>query len=213
MKIHKIKQFHEIRIKDVILLDATKSANVLKKYWFIPLWLCRKELETLAKQIFDSIGGQTVVNLQDEFDRLHQYRKLQIYEALYKAVQIELGMKSKINAWKIMLQKDYTDSPQLEKVLAEVKKWTGIQIETPENLTEFENWIQHKVDKYQEMFPASDTTDQKEVPLVEVFYSVFNYMSEPFNDDMLLIAFLGMRKMATDRIEKQSNTSEDGQLE
>jgi hypothetical protein len=195
----------------VILLDATKSANVLKKYWFIPLWLCRKELESLAKQIFDAIGGQTVSSLQDEFDKLLQYRKLQIYDALYKAVQIELGLKPKINAFKIIIEKDYKDSPQLEIVLAEVKKWTGIQIETPEDLTSFENWIQHKIDKYAEMFPPPDTTDQKEVPLVEVFYSVFNYMSEPFNDDMLLIAFLGMRKMATDRIEKQSNNSEDGE--
>lgn len=205
-----IKKLHEIRIKDVILLDATKSANVLKKYWFIPLWLCRKELETLAKQIFESIGGQTITSIQDEFDKLLQYRKLQIYEALYKAVQIELGLKPKINAFKIIIEKDYKDSPQLERVLSEVKNWTGIQIETPEDLTEFEDWIQNKIDKYAEMFQQPDTTGQKEVPLIEVFYSVFNYMGEPFNDEMLLIAFLGMRKMAEGRIMKQSNTSEDG---
>lgn len=208
-----LKPFHEIRIRDVILLDATKTASVLKKYWFIPLWLCRKELESLANQIFKAIGGKTITSLQDEFDKLLQYRKLQIYEALFKAVQIELGLKPKINAFKIIIEKDYKDSPQLERVLEEVKKWTGIQIETPEDLTILTNWIQHKVDKYQEMFPVETNEGKQEVPLIEVFYSIFNYMGEPFNDDMLLIAFLGMRKMAEDRIAKQSNTKTDGQYE
>jgi hypothetical protein len=204
-----LKPFHAITLKDVILLDATKSANVLKKYCFIPLFLCRKELESLAKQIFEAIGGKTVSNLQDEFDKLHQYRKLQIYEALYKAVQIEFGLKAKINAWKIILQKDYKDSPQLEEVLSEVKKYTGIQIETPDNLKEFNAWVQHKIDKYDEMYPIENAEEKIETPLIEVFYSIFNFLGEPFNDKILLIAFIGMQKMAKERIEKQSNTKED----
>jgi len=206
-----IKRLHEISLKDVILLDATKSANVLKKYWFIPLFLCRKELEKLAKDIFTSIGGQTVTSLQDEFDKVMMYRKLQIYEALYKAVQIELGLKPKINAFKIIIEKDYKDSPQLERVLQEVEKWTGIKIETPEDLQTFEDFIQHKIDKYAEMFPVEDVTDRQETPLIEVFYSVFNFMNEPFNDRMLLIAFLGMKKMAESKIAQQSNTEDNGE--
>lgn len=204
-----LKPFHAITLKDVILLDATKSANILKKYWFIPLWLCHKELEALAKQIFESIGGKTVTNLQDEFDKLHQYRKLQILEALYKAVQIEFGLKAKISAWKIILKKDYKDSPQLEEVLSQVKKHTGIQIETPENLKEFNDFVQHKIDKYAEMFPVEEVEEKTETPLIEVFYSIFNFLGEPFNDKILLIAFIGMQKMAKERIEKQSNTKED----
>lgn len=206
-----LKPFHAITLKDVILLDATKSASVVKKYWFIPLWLCRKELESLAKQIFEAIGGKTVSNLQDEFDKIIQYRKLQIYEALYKAVQIEFGLKAKINAWKLILQKDYKESPQLEEVIEAVKKHTGIQIETPENLKEFEDFIQWKIDKYKEMHPAEEIEEKTETPLIDIFYSVFNFMGEPFRDDMPLIAFISMQKMAKDRIMKQSNT-EDNEL-
>jgi hypothetical protein len=208
-----LKPYHEITLKDVILLDATKSASVLKKYWFIPLFICRKELEKLAKDIFTSIGGETVTSLQDQFDKVMQYRKLQIYEALYKAVQIELSLKPKINAFKIIIEKDYKDSPQLERVLEEVKKWTGIQIETPEDLQSFTDWVQYKIDKYAEMFPAVEIETKQETPLIEVFYSVFSYMGEPFNDKMLLIAFLGMKKMAEGKIAKQSNNSENGELE
>lgn len=198
-----LKRFHEITIKDVILLDATKSANVLKKYWFIPLWLCRKELESLAKQIFESIGGKTVTNIQDEFDKLYQYRKLQIYEALYKAVQIEFGAKAKINAWKLILQKDYKESSQLEKVLEEVKKHTGIQIETPENLKEFEAFIQHKIDKYAEMYPVEEVEEKEKTNLSKIIYSVFNFMKEPYNEGMRLITFIELKAMAEDRIKSQ----------
>ena len=198
-----LKQFHEITLKDVILLDATKSANVLKKYWFIPLWLCRKELESLAKQIFESIGGKTVTNIQDEFDKLHQYRKLQIYEALYKAVQIEFGLKAKVNAWKLILQKDYKESPQLEKVLDEVKKYTGIQIETPDNLKEFEAFIQHKIDKYAEMYPIEEIEEKETTNLSKIIYSVFNFMNEPYNENMRLITFIELKTMAEDRIKSQ----------
>ena len=205
-----LKKFHEIVLKDVILLDATKSANVLKKHWFVPLWLCRKELESLAKQIFESIGGKTVTNIQDEFDKLHQYRKLQIYEALYKAVQIEFGLKAKINAWKIIIGKDYKDSPQLEEVLSAVKKHTGIEIETPDNLKEFNDFVQHKIDKYSEMYPPEEVEERTETPLIDIFYSVFSFMGEPFNDKMLLIAFIGMQKMAKEKIEKQSKSEENG---
>ncbi len=205
-----IKRFHEITIGDVVTLDATKSANVLKKYWFIPLWLCRKELESLASEIFESIGGKTVSNLQDEFDKIIQYRKLQIYEALFKAVQIEFGLKAKVNAWKIIIGKDYKDSPQLEDVLSEVKKHTGIEIETPDNLKEFNDFVQYKIDKYAEMYPPEETEERTETPLIDVFYSVFNFMGEPLNMDMPLIAFLGMQKMAKDRIVKQSKVEENG---
>jgi len=196
--------FHEITIKHVILLDATKSASVLKKYWFIPLWLCRKELESLAKQIFESIGGKTVEGLEDQFDRLYVYRKLQIYEALHKAVEIEIGLKARINAWKIILQKDYTESPQLEKVLSEVERITGIKIEKPDDLKTFNDWIQHKLDKFDELFPPEEIDNEKEsTPLIEVFNSVFLFFNLPPNENTLLITWLAMKKQAEERIRSQ----------
>ncbi len=203
-----LKPLHEITLKDVILLDATKSATVLKKYWFIPLFLCRKELESLAKQIFESIGGKTIDDLQDQFDRLTSYRRLLILEALYKAVQIEFELKGRVTAWKVLLGKDFKESPQLEQVLAEVLKHTGITIETPESLKDFADYVQFRIDKHAEMFPEIEEVKET-TPLIDVFYSVFNYMNEPFNDKMLLIAFIGMKKMAESRILKQSNTDEN----
>jgi len=162
-----LKAYHEIILRDVILLDATKSAKTLKKYWFIPLFLCRKELEQLAEQIFDAIGGQTVENLGDDFDKLLSYRKIQLLEALYKAVQIEIGLKPRINAWKIILEKDYKESPQLEEVLSEVKRFTDIDIQSPEDVKTLFDYIQHKIHKHEEMFPDPDAEMHAEIILFE----------------------------------------------
>jgi hypothetical protein len=209
MKLHKIKYFHEITLKDVILLDATKSANVLKRYWFVPLWLCRKELEALAKQIFDAIGGKTVEDLEDQFERMHSYRKIQVLELLYMAVKIEIGIKPRIIAWKIMLEKDFKESPRLASVLDEVKKITGIEIQNPEDLNTLADYIQHKIDKHAEMFPQKDQEEGEESSLSKVIYSIFNFMGEDYKEDMRLITFLTMKEMAESRI-KQYKTQEDG---
>lgn len=204
-----LKPYHEITLKDVILLDATKSANVLKKYWFIPLFLCRKELESLAKQIVESIGGKTVKDLQNEFNKLESYRTLQILEILYKSVQIEFEIKSRINAWRIIFEKECKESTQLSEILLKVEHYTRIKIETPENLKDFYDYVQFRIDKFEEMYQKEEVEERPETPLIDIFYSVFNYLGEPFNDEMLLIAFLSMRKMATERIAKQSNTDEN----
>jgi hypothetical protein len=198
---------YDITVKDVILLDATQKAGSLKKYRFIPLWFCKKELEELTKQVFDLIGGQSTDDLQRKFDKLIAYRRIKLLEALYKAVDIEVNLKSRINAWKIILDKDFKDSEQLEKVLAEVKKYTEIDIKTPENLKEFEDYIQHKIDKYNEMFPD---IEKPEVNLMKVIYSVFNYLSEPYNESMRLITFIELKELAEERIRHSRNGIESG---
>ena len=206
-----IKKLHEITLRDVILLDATKKANVLKKYWFIPLWMCHKQLEKLAAEIFESIGSNTIENLENEFDKLISYQKLQILQALYKALQIELNLKTKINLWKIIMDKDYKESEQLEKVLSEVLKYTGIDLKTPDDLKEFEAHIEFVFDKHAEIFPKVEEDEQPKAKLTEIIYSIFNFMGEPYNEEMRLITFVDIKNMAEDRISKSKN-NENGEL-
>jgi hypothetical protein len=198
-----LKPYHEITLKDVILLDATKSANVLKKYWFIPLFLCRNELEQLATKIFESIGGKTVNDLQDQFDRITSYRRLLILEALYKAVQIEFELKGRVTAWKVLLGKDFKESPQLEQVMAEVLKHTGISIETPESLKDFADYVQFRIDKHAETYPEIEEEEKESTPLIEVFNSVFLFFNLPPNENALLITWIALKKQAEERIRSQ----------
>ena len=202
-----IKQIHEIRLKDIILLDATKSARSLMRFP-LPIWLFKKKLNSLIKEIFSLIGGQTIDTCQDDFDKLLSYRRLMLLEALYKAVMIEIGLKPKIIAMKILLEREIADSPYLMEVLAEVKRLTGIDITTPEDLQVFTEYIQHKVDKHKEVFPDR-SEEVEEVKLTKVIYSVFNYLGEPYNESMRLITFIELKSLAEER-SKQSNTKDDG---
>jgi hypothetical protein len=205
-----LKPYHEIILRDVILLDATKSANVLKKYWFIPLFLCRKELEKLAKDIFDAIGGEKITDISDDFEKLLSYRRIQLLQALFKAVQIEIGLKPRIIAWKIILEKDFKESPLLEEVLSEVKRITDIEIEKPEDVQTLFDYIQHKIDKHEEMFPGKVEEDGKSYSIVEVLNSVFHYFNLQPNESMLLITWVGMKKTAEAQ-SKQSNNQDNGE--
>jgi hypothetical protein len=211
MNIQFLKKLHEITLKDVIDLDATKSANSLKKHWFIPLWMCKKEMEKLSKEIFLNIGGKPVLDIDDEFERLNAYGKIQIIEALYKALIIELGMRPRLNAWKIVLQKDYKDSPLLEQVLFAVKKHTGIDVSSPDDLKTVEDHLRHKIDKFNEMFPEPEPEQNlKEANLSKVIYSVFSYLGEPYNENMRLITFIELKAMAENQV-RQSKTIQDEQ--
>jgi len=205
-----IKEIHQITLKDVILLDATKSATHLKKHWFIPIYFLHKPLEKLAQQIFEHIGSNTIDDLENEFAKILSYRKLQILEALYNAVKIELGLKAKINVWKLILNKDYKESAQLEEVLAEVLKHTGIEIKTPEDLKAFEDHVEFKIDKHRENYPEAKQEEKKEVKLQKILYSVFNYMGEPYSVDMPFTAFVEMKELAEDRIKRAQLKQDSG---
>jgi len=208
-----IKKIHQILLRDIILLDATKTANSLKKYWFVPLFLFHKRLEKLATEIFKLIGNSPIVDIQDEFDKLMAYRRLQLLEALYKAVIIEVGLKSRIEAWKLLIGKDLTESEQFEEVKKEVLKHTGIELKSPEDITTLRQYIEHKADKYREMFPDVENEDKREVKLAKVIYSVFNFMSEPYDENMRLITFIEMKEMAEDKIKQQSKIEDNGERE
>jgi len=193
------------------LLDATKTANSLKKYWFVPLFPFRKRLEKLAAEIFKLIGNSPVTDIQDDFDKLMAYRRLQILEALYKAVIIEVVLKSRIEAWKLLIGKDLNESEaEFEKVKSEVLKHTGIELKSPGDVDILRQYIEHKADKYKEMYPEIKQDETQKANLTKVIYSVFNSMSEPYNESMRLITFVELKNMAEEKLKLQSNTEDNG---
>lgn len=204
------KQLHEITLKDVILLDSTKSPKHLLKYWFIPVKLVSTQLEKLAQQMFDAIGGSTIESLENEIAKVLSINAIQILEALYKAVKIELDLKTRINVWKLILDKNYSESAQLKEVLDKVHEFTGIEIKTPENLKQFEDFIEFKVDKHRENYPELKPDEKPTVKLTRIVYSVFNFMSEPYNENMRLITFIELKAMAEDKIRQQLKQQEHG---
>jgi len=205
-----IKSIYQITLKDIILLDATKTANSLKKYWFVPLFPFRKRLEKLAAEIFKLIGNSPVTDIQDDFDKLMAYRRLQILEALYKAVIIEVVLKSRIEAWKLLIGKDLNESEaEFEKVKSEVLKHTGIELKSPEDVDVLRQYIEHKADKYAEMYPEIKQDEEKQTKLIDVINSVFVFMNQPINRDMYLTDFVSLKNLAESKIKSESKPEDE----
>ena len=205
-----IKSIYQITLKDIILLDATKTANSLKKYWFVPLFPFRKRLEKLAAEIFKLIGNSPVTDIQDDFDKLMAYRRLQILEALYKAVIIEVVLKSRIEAWKLLIGKDLNESEEeFEKVKSEVIKHTGIELKSPEDVDVLRQYIEHKADKYAEMYPEIKQDEEKQTKLIDVINSVFVFMNQPINRDMYLTDFVSLKNLAESKIKSESKPEDE----
>ena len=192
------------------MLDATKTANSLKKYWFVPLFPFRKRLEKLAAEIFKLIGNSPVTDIQDDFDKLMAYRRLQILEALYKAVIIEVVLKSRIEAWKLLIGKDLNESEaEFEKVKSEVLKHTGIELKSPEDVDVLRQYIEHKADKYAEMYPEIKQDEEKQTKLIDVINSVFVFMNQPINRDMYLTDFVSLKNLAESKIKSESKPEDE----
>ena len=197
-----IKKVHDITLKDVSLLYETKSPRHLMKFRWLPIFLVKNRLEKLAGEIFEKVGGKSVDDLEKEFDKVMALNKIQLLEALYKIVIIEFNIKTKIRALKIN-QKKLKQDDNFKKAIKQIKEHTGIEIKTTNDLVKFEKHIQFKIDKFREVFPEPQKTEKKELSAVQIFYSYFNYLEEPYNEGMRLSAFVEIKAFADERIRKR----------
>lgn len=204
-----VKQFHEIKLKDLIELDATKKANSLLRFP-VPLFFCRSKVEALCKEIFESFGNKEFRSIADDFDELLSYRDLQLYEILFKIVQIEILLKLRIVAWQAVIGTDVSISIQTQEIIDTVKRYTGIEIKSIDDVATLRDWIQFKQDKYLEKYsePERAETETKS-NFIRVIYSVFNFLHEPLNEQTRLTTIIEMKQFAEERI--KTKTLNDGE--
>lgn len=209
-----IKSIHEITLRDVLLLDETKSAKHLRTSKLVPMLFLHGRFEKLASEIFSKLGNKTLEDIETDVHKLVSYRNLMILEALYKAANIELNLKPQINVYKILINKEPIESEVLKEVLEEIRKLTRIDIKTPSDFKEFEDHVMYKIDKYKESYPElkEDENDKKDyAKLTKIIYSIFKFMDEPYNESMRLMAFIEMKEMAEEKYKKQlAKNMQDG---
>lgn len=203
-----IKTIHEITLRDILLLEETKRATHLLIYKWMPFMFVRGKLEKLAEEIFHQLGNNTIEAIQDEFEKLIIYRKILLLEALHGAIIGELKLKAKINAWRVVANKEVVKSRDLTKILDDIKRIAGIEIKTDEDLIRFEKHIEFKVDKFKEIYP--EKKQEESADLGKIIYSVFNYMGEPYNIDMRLMDFVKIKEVAEDKAIKLKNREHGG---
>jgi hypothetical protein len=196
-----IKSIYNITVEDVVLLQETKSGKHLKSR-FIPNVFLRRGLERLTSQIFERLGTRSIEELRDEYDKLFAIRNLQKMEALWKALDAEINTRTELNTNLLLIGKPTIESKTLNKIIEKIKGY-GIDIKSISDIEKFKKKIEFVTDTYLENFPEKKD-NAGSVDFVEVIYSTFRYMNEPYNEKMRFLSFLTMKKIAEDLALKDS---------
>ena len=196
-----IKSIYKITVGDVVLLQETKRGDHLKNK-YIPTILLRKGLEKLAEQIFGRLGTKTIEDLENEYDKLFSLRNLQKLEALWNALDIEINTRTELNTNLLLIGEKSIASTTLEEIVNKIKEY-GVEIKSISDIQKFKKKIEFITDKQLENFPEQKT-ETNNIDFVEIIYSVFRYMSEPYNENMRFLSFLTMKKIAEDLALKNS---------
>jgi len=197
-----LKQIHEIKLKDILLLDETKNAKHLFNYRLLPIYFYKNKLEKLTKEIYERIGDSDVSDISDKFDHIMDLRKLQILEALYNACYAELHLNTKVNVYKLLIEKKPIESKNLEEILQKIKQYTGIDILKPDDFLRFKKKVEFIKDKFEEKYHKKQSEQKEEVKITKIIYSIFHYLNEPYNENMRLLTFVELKNMAEDEIKK-----------
>jgi len=189
-----IKSIHNLTVGDVILIQETESASHLKSK-YIPVIFLRKGIERLASQVFERLGTKNIDELEREFDRILSFRNLQKLEALWIALDIEMNLRVNLNSSFLLIGKEEVPSLTFSAVIDKIKE-LGIEIKLVSDVKKFEKHIEFKKDKYLENYPQKKESETGDIDFVEIIYSVFRYMGEPYNENMRFLSFLTMKKIA-----------------
>lgn len=200
-----IKKIHQITIKDILILDETKKASHLKVKKWLPFFLIKKKLNKTIGEIYSQIGNKTTTNLNDEYQKLFDYQRLQILQALYNATYSILYLQTQINVYRLLLEKELIEDKNSVEVFKKVKEHTGIDIKTPDDFEKFKKRVQFLKDKFDERYKNDETEEKKDHSLIEIIYSYFHYMNEPYNENMRILAFVSIKNMADRKIMEQKS--------
>jgi hypothetical protein len=204
-----IKSIHNLTVGDVVLLQETESASHLKSK-YIPVIFIRKGIERLASQIFERLGTKNIDELEKEFDRILAFRNLQKLEALWIALDIEMNLRVNLNSSLLLIGKNEIPSPTFKAVIDKIKE-LGIEIKLVSDVKKFEKHIEFRKDKYLENYTQKEESKTDDVDFVEIIYSIFRYMGEPYNENMRFLSFLTMKKIAEDiSLKNALNNSDNG---
>lgn len=204
-----IKSIYKLTIGDVVLLKEAESASHLKNK-YIPIVFLRKGIEKLVEQIFERLGTKSIEDLEYEFDKILSFRNLQKLEALWLALDIEMNLRVNLNTSLLLIGKKEIPSATFKLVIEKIKE-LGIDINLVSDVDKFKKHIEFKNDKHRENYLSEPKIDAKDVDFVEIIYSVFRYMGEPYNENMRFLSFLTMKKIAEEiSLKNALNNSNNG---
>ncbi len=200
-----IKTLFNITNKDVILMEQSGSANHLKLFRLTPFWMVKKKLDQLVKEIEDKLGDKkTSDTLEYEYRKTLAYQHLQILDALHLGILAEYGIKTRINAWKLIDGKNIKESEILKDLISKIKEHANIDIEEKDGFQRFEKHIVFKRDKFDQNFPPVKEAPKSNVTFEEIFISYMEASNSGLTENDRFLLFLTVKKDVDNRAKKQA---------
>lgn len=188
-------------------LDRTQDARLLKR-WFNPFSVrfFKKRIERFFDSVHEIMNqGQTAPELLEQMERLYNVNKMLQLSILYDALQTLLIMQAQLDMILILAGREIPKGGNLSYYTEEVKRLTGIDIKSHEDLPKLAGEVSRLKDKFAERFPekSPEKSEPDEKPsFIKGALSIFAVMEMPYNERMTLAEFAELKTLAFERNEQ-----------
>jgi hypothetical protein len=197
-----IKTIYDIILGDVFKLERKDDAKHLKKWYNpFPIKWWPEERERLTREIFDKINGE------DSSDNLRHEKEKEIIRGKNLELKIARAgiavnmsfLPRSISILNWAKRKYKKHNSKLNKYLEAVKKITGYEIKTAEDVKRLDKEIERRYDKFIETFPEENPNNktpepQKKFTFGDKVARVYLQTPQSFNERTKLLHFLALER-------------------
>lgn len=177
-------------------LDRTGDLSLLKK-WYNPLPVRIFKIDKFFQEVAIGLKSDSDAKLFHEVGKVLSLNKLMMLEVLYYAIYNCIVLKASNDQWGVTEHKKTNFIEYRDKI----KHLTGIEIKTPDDITNLKKEIERLTDKYNERY-KDEPEDTKSVPFIEYSYSIFMIVEMDYNPDMRLSEFFNLITTASNRLKQ-----------
>ena len=173
---------------------------------FVPYILVKSkikaEIDKLSKILNSSVDDEN----EDLKWKLQSLLKINAIESCYLGIINIFDLGLKINTLKLLMSRKLRRKIKFEDknsktFIEKIKEFTGIEVKEIRDLEKVRKHLQHKKDKFNELYTKQPKTDSK-VHLMSVVLGVFSYLNQPINEEMTIVNFAILREEANKGIER-----------
>ena len=211
-----IKPYWKITLDIYDIMEKEGDVSQFREWWnIIPVSLFKKRIQKLRELIIeklnDNFGDDESVKLEDAKWQLESLNNINGIRANYMGLLYVLELQPQLNSLKQFYQK-YTrkrlrirNSKQFGMYSQGIKKYTGIDVKTFDDIEKVRKLLEFKTDKYNENYPAIKQ-EGKNIYLMGFAMGVYSKLNIPFDPTRVtIIQFLEDRNKALEIKDKKSD--------
>ena len=211
-----IKPYWKITLDIYDIMEKEGDVSQFREWWnVLPVSLFKKRIQKLRDLIIeklnDNFGNDESVKIEDAKWQLESLNNINGIKANYMGLLYVLKIQPQLNSLKQFYQK-YTrkrlrirNNKQFGMYSQGIKKYTGIDVKTFDDIEKVRKLLEFKTDKYNENYPPIKQEGAK-IYLMGFAMGVYSKLNIPFDPTRVtIIQFLEARNKALEIKDKKSD--------